>query len=70
MDGAVMGAMSQMLYRAPKNKLRKKSGIYAEPSSKKKRDWLQADVRNSSFSHVVQTPEAHAQKELWSSVSV
>ncbi len=59
-----------MLYRPPKNELRKKSGIYAEPSSKKKRHWLQADVRNSSFSHVVQTPEAHAQKELWSSLSV
>jgi hypothetical protein len=42
-----------MLYRAPKNELRKKSGIYAEPSSEKKQHWLQADVRNSSFSHVV-----------------
>jgi len=59
-----------MLYRPPKNELRKKSGIYAEPSSKKKQHWLQADERNSSFSHVVRTPEAHAQKELWSSLSV
>jgi len=60
-----------MLYRPPKNELRKKIGIYAEPSSKRRNDiWLQADVRNSSFSHVVQTPEAHAQKELWSSLSV
>jgi hypothetical protein len=70
MDGAVMGLLHIMLYRPPKNELRKKSGIYAEPSSKKKRHWLQADVRNNSFSHVVQTPEAHAQKELWSSLSV
>jgi hypothetical protein len=49
-----------MFYRPLKNELRKKSGIYVEPSSKKKRHWLQVDVRNNSFSHVVQTPEAHA----------
>jgi hypothetical protein len=59
-----------MLCRPPKNELRKESGIYAEPISEKKRHWLQADVRNSSFSHVVHTSEAHAQKEFWSSLSV
>ncbi len=71
MDGAVMGAMSHNAFIDHLKMNSEKNQVFMQNKAQRRNDiWLQADVRNSSFSHVVQTPEAHAQKELWSSLSV